>query len=198
VAIVRSKRMAKAEYVFMFLICITEELKKCYRAIFIKILTKYWNIFCYYIAVKAVDFSLADQNGEFQKLAYYHGKWVVLYFYPKDDTPGCTKEACAFRDRFDELSEKGVVVLGVSRDSVASHKKFVEKYNLNFPLLSDESTETIKAYGAWNDHPLPMRSHVMRKTFLINPQGDIAKEYPKVDPITHAGEILKDLKSFEK
>lgn len=147
--------------------------------------------------MKAIDFSLPDQNGEFQKLAYYKGKWVVLYFYPRDDTPGCIKEACEFRDRFDELGEKGVVVLGVSRDSVESHKKFAAKYNLNFPLLSDETGETIKSYEAWNENRLPGFSGVRRKTFLINPEGEIVKTYEKVIPLNHAGEILKDLETFK-
>jgi peroxiredoxin Q/BCP len=146
--------------------------------------------------MKAQEFSLKDQNGELQKLQYYRGKWVVVYFYPKDDTPGCTKEACEFRDRFSDLQDKGVIILGISRDSVASHKKFAEKYNLNFPLLSDETTETIKAYGAWNDNPLPMMSPVKRMTFLINPEGEIVKEYPKVNPIGHAGQILEDLQGL--
>lgn len=148
--------------------------------------------------MKATEFSLADQNGEFQKLAYYKGKWVVLFFYPKDDTPGCVNEACAFRDRFDELQMKGVVVMGVSKDSVASHKLFALKYNLNFPLLADESTETIKAYGAWSEHQLMGKQGISRKTVLINPEGEIVKEYPKVDPINHVSEILNDLKAFQK
>jgi peroxiredoxin Q/BCP len=143
--------------------------------------------------MKAAAFSLLDQDNKSHSLSNYYGKWVVLYFYPKDDTPGCTKEACEFRDRFEELQSKGIIILGVSKDSVASHKKFAEKYHLSFPLLSDETTETIKAYGAWNDHPLPMMSHVKRMTFLINPEGEIVKEYPKVNPIGHAGQILEDL-----
>lgn len=147
--------------------------------------------------MKATEFSLPDQNGDLQNLKYYHGKWVVLYFYPKDDTPGCIKEACSFRDSFHELQEKGVIVLGVSKDTVKSHKKFAEKYNLNFPLLSDTSTETIKAYGAWNDDPPPFWSHIRRMTFLINPEGEIVKTYPKVIPLNHADEILKDLNSLQ-
>src|SRR5258706_7110268 len=97
----------------------------------------------------AKDFTLADQNGVMHSLHDYKGKWVVLYFYPKDDTPGCTKEACNFRDATGELQKRGVVILGVSKDSVASHKKFSEKYHLNIPILSDESKEVIIAYEAW-------------------------------------------------
>jgi peroxiredoxin Q/BCP len=99
--------------------------------------------------MKAPDFSLPDQNNEFHSLKQYEGKWVVVYFYPKDATPGCTKEACNFRDGRDYLEEAGAVVLGISKDSVASHKKFAESHKLNFTLLSDTSTETIKAFGAW-------------------------------------------------
>lgn len=142
------------------------------------------------------EFHLPDQNGEYHKLAYYKGKWVVLYFYPKDDTPGCTKEACEFRDRFDDFADKGIVVLGISKDTVASHKKFAEKYNLNFPLLADESGDTVKAYDAFDKFHLPGFSGVKRKTFLISPQGEIVKEYPNVNPITHAKEILTDIQGL--
>lgn len=147
--------------------------------------------------MKATEFSLADQNGEMQNLKYYHGKWVILYFYPKDDTPGCTAEACSFRDSFDLLTEKGVIVLGVSKDSVESHKQFAEKYRLNFPILSDETGETCKAYGAWSEKQFLGKPGVLRKTFLINPQGEIVKEYPKVNPLNHAGQILKDLQLLQ-
>ncbi|HKZ34904.1 MAG TPA: peroxiredoxin, partial [Patescibacteria group bacterium] len=99
--------------------------------------------------MKAKDFNLPDENGKYHSLSDYLGKWVVLYFYPKDDTPGCTKEACSFRDHFAELKKYGVVILGISKDSIASHKKFSEKYHLPFPLLSDETKETLKAYGVW-------------------------------------------------
>lgn len=146
--------------------------------------------------MKAPEFALPDQNGEVHKLIYYHGKWVVLYFYPKDDTPGCTKEACSFRDNFHDLQARGVEILGVSKDSVASHKKFAEKYNLNFPILSDESAETSKAYGSWSAHQMLGLPGIKRMTFLINPAGEIVKTYDKVDPLTHSGEILKDLEAL--
>ncbi len=146
--------------------------------------------------MKATQFELPDQNGELQKLIYYHGKWVVLYFYPKDDTPGCTKEACGFRDSHELLENRGVVVLGVSRDSVQSHKQFADKYNLNFPLLADEMAETAIAYGAWAEDQFMGKPGVLRKTFLINPLGEIVKEYADVDPTTHADQIMLDLEGF--
>lgn len=143
------------------------------------------------------DFELADQNGEIHKLSDYKGKWVVLYFYPKDDTPGCTKEACNFRDSFREIQKMGVQILGISKDSVKSHKKFAEKYNLNFPILSDESLSVIKAYDAWGEKKFWGKTYegIFRITYLINPKGEIYKKYEKVNPLTHASEIIRDLKS---
>src|SRR5690348_11593460 len=129
--------------------------------------------------MKAADFSLPDQNGIVHTLAQYHGKWVVLYFYPKDDTPGCTKEACSFRDSFIELQKLGVVILGVSKDSIESHKKFAEKYHLNFPILSDESKTVIVQYHAWGKKQFMGREFdgILRMSYLINPQGEIQKVY---------------------
>ncbi len=144
------------------------------------------------------DFSLPDQDGKLHSLSDYRGKWVVLYFYPKDDTPGCTKEACNFRDSFHQLQKMGVVILGVSKDSVKSHKKFAEKYQLNFPILSDESLETIKGYDAWGKKKFMGRQYdgIFRMTYLINPKGAIEKIYEKVNPLTHASDIIADLKSI--
>jgi peroxiredoxin Q/BCP len=149
--------------------------------------------------MKAKDFALPDQNNTIHTLKQYRGKWVVLYFYPKDDTPGCTIEACKFRDSFKELQQLGVVILGVSKDSVASHKKFAEKYHLNFPLLSDESRETIKVYDAWGMKKFLGKQFegTLRKTYAINPDGDIKKVYNNVNPTIHAGEILRDLTAYE-
>jgi peroxiredoxin Q/BCP len=143
----------------------------------------------------APEFSLPDQNGTVHSLSDYRGRWVVLYFYPKDDTPGCTKEACNFRDSLAELTKRKVVVLGVSKDSVKSHAKFAAKFRLNFPILSDEAKTVIQAYDAWGKKKFMGREYegIFRKTHLINPQGKIAKIYPKVNPLTHAGEILCDL-----
>ena len=145
---------------------------------------------------QAPTFTLPDQSGKLHSLADYKGKWVVLYFYPKDDTPGCTKEACSFRDANSELQKLGAVVLGVSKDTVKSHTKFAEKYSLNFPLLSDESREMIKAYGAWGVKRFMGRAFegILRNSVLINPHGEIVKVYEKVDPKTHTIQILQDLK----
>ena len=148
---------------------------------------------------KAPHFSLLNQERQSVKLTDYLGKWVVLYFYPKDDTPGCTKEACSFRDEFSEIEKAGAVVLGVSKDSVKSHAKFAEKYNLNFPLLADTDMETMKAYNAWGLKKFMGREFegTLRKTFIINPQGEIVKEYPKVTPKDHAVQIIKDLEELQ-
>lgn len=145
--------------------------------------------------MKAIDFSLPDQEGTIHKLSDYLGKWVVVYFYPKDDTPGCTKEACSFRDNFRTLQDQNIIILGVSKDSTASHKKFAEKYHLNFPLLSDEEKKVIKAYNAWGKKKFMGREFegTMRKTYLIDPKGEIFKVYEKVNPLNHASQILKDL-----
>ncbi len=147
--------------------------------------------------MKAPNFSLPDQDGTLHTLADYKGKWVVLYFYPKDDTPGCTKEACTFRDLTDVFAKKNAVIFGVSKDSVASHKKFSKKFSLPFPLLSDPSAETIKAYGAWGKKKFLGREFegILRNTYLINPQGEIEKSYEKVDPVKHVNEILAEISS---
>jgi peroxiredoxin Q/BCP len=146
----------------------------------------------------ATDFSLPDQNGTVHTLHQYHGKWVILYFYPKDDTPGCTKEACNFRDSIDQFQKQGVVILGVSKDPVESHKKFADKYKLNFTILSDESKDVIKAYHSWGEKKFMGRTFegTLRNTYLIDPSGEIKKVYEKVNPLVHATQILADLKSF--
>lgn len=147
---------------------------------------------------QADDFSLPDQEGTLHRLSQYRGKWVVLFFYPKDDTPGCTKEACNFRDSFSEFQKYGVILLGVSKDSVSSHKKFSEKYHLNFPIVSDEKKEVIEKYNAWGKKTFMGREFegILRMTYLINPIGMIQKVYEKVNPLIHAGEILADLKTY--
>ena len=140
----------------------------------------------------APTFSLPDIQGNQVRLNGYKGKWAVLYFYPKDDTPGCTKEACQFRDDFKTLEALGAKVIGVSIDDSFSHKKFAEKYNLPFPLLSDASGEVAARYGALNNFLIIKLAK--RYTFLINPQGKIAKIYLSVDTSKHSQEIIEDLK----
>ena len=150
--------------------------------------------------MKAPDFSLLDQDNKTRKLSDWTGKWLVLYFYPKDDTPGCTIEACSFRDEYEVIKEAGAEVVGVSKDSPKSHKKFADKYKLNFTLLSDESGEMIKAFGAWNEKSMFGKSYmgISRKTVVIDPSGNLVKEYPKVTPKDHAVQILQYLATLKK
>ena len=145
--------------------------------------------------MNAPTFSLQNQNGETISLADYAGRWLILYVYPKDDTPGCTTEACSFRDNIALFEGNGVAILGISKDTVTSHRKFVDKYNLPFDLLSDPTAETIKAYGAWGKKKFMGKEYdgIMRKTFIIGPNGEIKKEYPNVTPAEHAQQILADL-----
>lgn len=146
----------------------------------------------------APEFSLPDQDGKIHTLAQYRGQWVLLYFYPKDDTEGCTKEACMIRDDFPHFQGLKAVVLGVSIDSVASHKKFAEKYSLPFTLLSDESKEVVNRYGVWGLKKFMGREYegTSRVSFLIDPNGKIAKAYEKVVPSEHAAEVVADLKAL--
>ncbi len=134
------------------------------------------------------------------KLSDYQGGWLVLYFYPKDDTPGCTKEACSFRDEQATLKKLGAVVLGVSADDTKSHAKFAEKFNLNFPLLADPSAEMIKSYGAWGKKNLYGKEYegVLRQTFIVDPKGDVARVWEKVKPEDHALEVAEALRELQK
>jgi thioredoxin-dependent peroxiredoxin len=152
------------------------------------------------IGSKAPEFSLPDQNNKIHNLADYKGKWVLLYFYPKDDTEGCTKEACAIRDNFPKFKNIQAEVLGISADSVASHKKFEQKYGLPFTLLADAEKKAITAYGAWGEKNMMGRKYqgILRTSFLINPKGEIAKIYEAVKPNIHAEEVLKDLNKMIK
>lgn len=138
---------------------------------------------------------MPDQDGTMHSLADYKGQWILIYFYPKDDTPGCTKEACALRDTFPSFGELNAKVFGVSADSVASHKKFAEKYELPFTLLADTEKQLIGAYDVWQEKNMMGRTYmgIVRSSFLINPEGKIAKMYPKVIPEKHAEEVLADL-----
>ena len=148
---------------------------------------------------KAPDFELPDQNGKIHKLSDYEGKKVILYFYPKDNTPGCTKQACGFSERYPQFMQKGAVILGVSKDSVASHKKFEEKYNLGFTLLSDVNLEVIKAYDVWQEKKNygKVSMGVVRTCYIIDETGVIIKAMPKVKPDTNAAEILEYIKSLK-
>jgi thioredoxin-dependent peroxiredoxin len=141
---------------------------------------------------KAPDFSAVTNSGVKVSLSDFVGKTVVLYFYPRDDTPGCTKEACAFRDYFSEFQKRGVIILGVSTDSAKSHKKFVEKFKLPFPLLADEDKKIVEAYGVWGEKSFMGRKYegTMRVTFLIGGDGRIKNIWPSVKPEEHIAEIL--------
>jgi peroxiredoxin Q/BCP len=144
---------------------------------------------------QAPNFTLQDQTGQARSLSDYHGKWVVLYFYPADETPGCTAEACAFRDANESLLAQGAVVLGVSKDSVDSHAKFAAHHQLPFTLLSDPDHKVIEAYGAWGKGFMG-KTGTLRQTVIIGPTGKIVKKYPKVTPAEHASQILQDLRAL--
>lgn len=149
---------------------------------------------------QAPDFTLPDQDGVEHTLSSYKGKWVLLYFYPKDNTPGCTIEACTIRDQFKDFKKIDAVVLGVSTDSVKSHKKFADGFNLPFTLLADENKEVVGKYGVFGEKKMMGRTYmgVRRSSFLISPAGKVAKVYEKVKPEKHADEVLADLAQLSK
>lgn len=144
------------------------------------------------IGSSAPAFSLPDQNGNRIDLASLKGRWAVIYFYPRDDTPGCTREACSFRDNFGALQAVGATVLGVSGDSEASHQKFAAKYELPFTLLIDTGNEMAKAYGAWGTKKNYGKTYegIIRSTVVLNPDGAVSRAWPKVKPDTHGAEVL--------
>ncbi len=148
---------------------------------------------------KAPNFTALDQNNKEHLLSDYTGKWVLLYFYPKDNTPGCTQEACMIRDEWDKFKDLNCCVLGVSADSQKSHKKFEEKHDLPFPLLVDSERKIIKLFGVEKEKSMFGKTFlgINRESFLINPQGDIVKHYTKVKPAVHAQEVLEDIRSFQ-
>lgn len=148
---------------------------------------------------KAPDFSAPDQNDLTHTLADYRGQWLLLYFYPKDDTPGCTKEACTIQENFPDFTQLNIAVLGVSKDTVKSHAKFATKYNLTFPLLADPNRTIIKAYQAQVNKKMFGKTYLgtARVSYLIRPDGTIAKTYDKVNPTTHAQQLLQDIKQLQ-
>lgn len=152
------------------------------------------------IGQSAPNFRLDDQDGKTHELKSHNGEWVLIYFYPKDDTPGCTKETCAIRDNFPDFKKMKLRVFGISVDSVKSHKKFIEKYKLPFTLLSDGKKEVVEKYDVWAKKKFMGREYmgILRTSFLINPDGQISKIYEKVKPDIHAKEILADFKNLKK
>ena len=147
------------------------------------------------VGQKAPDFTVEGDSGRKVKLSDYKGKKVVLYFYPKDDTPGCTKEACNFRDGLKDLTKEGAVVLGVSTDDVKSHQKFKEKFKLNFPLLADTDKKIVEAYGVWKEKSMYGRTYmgIERTTFIIGKDGKISHIFPKVKVDEHYDEVMEAL-----
>ena len=145
---------------------------------------------------KAPNFSLPDDEGNIKTLGDYAGDWLVLYFYPKDETPGCTTQACSLRDARDDLTDMGVQIVGVSKDSPESHERFKSKYNLNFTLLSDEDAEVIKSYGAWGSKMFG-KDGILRSTFIINPDGFVVKVFEKVTPIGHGKDMIKQIRDLQ-
>lgn len=147
---------------------------------------------------QAPEFSAPDQDGALHSLARYKGKWILLYFYPRDNTPGCTVEACGLRDNFSALTKAGIVILGVSTDSSTSHKKFAQKHKLPFTLLADDSKVLVSLYGVWGEKKFLGKTFhgTRRASFLISPDGVITKVYEKVKPLGHAQEVLDDVRAF--
>lgn len=144
----------------------------------------------------APDFSLKDSEGRIHALKDFSHKWLVLYFYPKDDTPGCTVEACSLRDARDDLVALGADVVGISRDNVSSHEKFKAKHTLNFTLLSDPEKVVIEKYGAWGKKQFGNEG-ILRKTFIISPAGKIMKVYGRVTPLGHGTQVVQELKKLQ-
>lgn len=144
----------------------------------------------------APDFALNDESGVSRTLSDYGGKWTVLYFYPKDDTPGCTIEACSLRDARDEIAELGAEIIGISKDDASSHEKFKAKHSLNFTLLADPDLKTIESYGAWGKKMFG-KEGILRRTFIIDPKGTVVKVYGRVTPLGHGEQIVAELKRLQ-
>ena len=145
---------------------------------------------------EAPDFTLPGTDGATHSLADYRGKWIVLYFYPKDDTPGCTVEACSLRDARDTLATLGAEIIGVSKDDPSSHEKFKQKHSLNFTLLTDQEGVVMEKYGAWGKKMFG-KEGVLRKTFIINPEGQVLKVYGRVTPVGHGEQVIAELKELQ-
>lgn len=144
----------------------------------------------------APDFSLKSSEGELKSLTDYKGKWLVLYFYPKDETPGCTTEACSLRDARDDITALGAEIVGISRDDASSHEKFKAKHTLNFSLLTDPDHTVMDAYGAWGKKMFG-KEGILRKTFIINPIGEVVKVYGRVTPMGHGEQVMADIKALQ-
>jgi peroxiredoxin Q/BCP len=144
----------------------------------------------------APDFTLTDESGTDHSMADYRGKWVVLYFYPKDETPGCTIEACSLRDARDELADLGAEIIGISKDDASAHEKFKARHLLNFTLLTDKHADVIKRYDAWGKKQFGVEG-ILRKTFIIDPKGMIVKIYGRVTPLGHGTQVIADLKKLQ-
>lgn len=149
------------------------------------------------VPYSAPEFSLTDSEGVTHALSEYRGKWVIVYFYPKDDTPGCTTEACSFRDARDTLAEMGAEIIGISKDEPSSHEKFKQKHSLNFTLLTDSDGSVLEAYGAWGPKMFG-KEGILRKTFIINPQGEVVKVYGRVTPLGHGEAVIEELKRLQE
>mgnify|MGYP000271127886 CR=1 FL=1 len=152
------------------------------------------------LGTKAPEINLPDQDAKHHKLSHYKGQWVLIYFYPKDDTQGCTTEACTLRDNFPKFGDLKVKILGISVDSVASHKKFADKYKLPFTLLADENKQVVEKYDVWAEKSMYGRTYfgTLRSSFLVDPNGKIVRIYEKVKPAEHAEQVLADLKILQK
>lgn len=148
------------------------------------------------VPYKAPEFELPGSDGRVHSIGDYKGKWVILYFYPKDETTGCTIEACSLRDARDEIADLGAEIIGVSRDDASSHEKFKANHSLNFTLLTDKNHAVMDKYGAWGNKQFG-REGVLRKTFIINPSGQVVKVYGRVTPMGHGDQIIKDLKLLQ-
>ncbi len=151
---------------------------------------------CMDVPYKAPNFNLKDETGTERSLDEYRGKWVVLYFYPKADTPGCTTEACSLRDARDDLADLGAEIIGISKDPANAQEKFKAKYNLNFTLLTNQNKDVIELYGAWGKNRFGHEG-TLRKTFIIDPDGMVQKVYGRVVPIGHGEKVLSDLKTLQ-